>query len=659
MGFFNLDFMDFFPLSHYPHGRTDDKQRVWDRLTDMEEIPGLSNYRVLIVDDDYAHAEMVREFLTISGLGSVAYAENVRRLWELLKESDYDIVLLDYKLPDGNGLDVLTQMHERALNIPVVMVTGQGNERIAVQAIQRGAADYLIKSGDYLITLPSLIRKTVNAAQLQLSVQRSLEQIRYQAMLLNHVRDAVVVWDMAGTITYWNPAAEALFGWSAETRLGQPVAEIYLKTFTPPIAPPTGKETPGLHVVRKFVNREGRTIYVSSQVTALSDAQAAERLIGFMDVSHDITARVEAEQALRASEARYRAIVEDYQTELISRFKPNGTLTFVNEVFCRYFEKARDELLGMNFLFFVPESDREKVIQHLLAFKPERPVASLEHQVRLPDQGMRWLMRTDRAIFGKDGRVLEFQSVGRDITLRKQLESQLQAIQAHLIQAARMATIGEVASGVAHQIYNPLTTIIADAQILLRQLPADQRERESAEAIEQAGWRLQRVVQQLMEFSRPASETLVSLSVNDTIQQALSLVTMQIEAAGIRLEVTLSEEPLMVHGSEGQLENLWINLILLARDACLSDQGHTIWVSSHREADGRATVEIRDDGKPIPAGQLGSIFEPDFAGQAGGRGTGMELSVCREIVRQHGGQISAESSPGHDTIFRVLLPAEV
>ena len=134
------------------------------------------------------------------------------------------------------------------------------------------------------------------------------------------------------------------------------------------------------------------------------------------------------------------------------------------------------------------------------------------------------MLRTDRAIFDTRGRILEFQSVGRDITEKKKMEAQVQAAQSQLIQAARLATIGEVAAGVAHQIYNPLTTIIADAQILLRSLPADQPGRDSAEAIEQAGWRLQQVVQRLMEFSRPVGETLSPVSLIPSIQSAVSLV---------------------------------------------------------------------------------------------------------------------------------------
>jgi two-component system cell cycle sensor histidine kinase/response regulator CckA len=620
-------------------------------------------YRVLIIDDDLAQAEMVSEFLKIAGYQQVDHTSDLQGAWQRLNEQPFDIILLDYRLPDGTGLELLEQLSRHGRQIPVVMVTGQGNERIAAQAIQHGAADYLLKSGDYLITLPALIHKTVQAHQLKLSIQHTQEQIRYQATLLNNVRDAIVVWDLSGQITYWNRAAEVLFSCDARERLGQPVANVYLSIFKPPIAIPKQDETGAAHVVRQFQVQDGKTVWVSSHVTPLYSGSPHERPLGYMDVTHDITRRVEAEQALRESEARYRAIVEDYQTELICRFKPNGMLTFANEVYCRYFGKSRDELIGMNFLYFIPEDERPKLIHHLSAFNPSRPVATLEHQTNLPGQGTRWLQRTDRAIFDDRGRIFEFQSVSRDITDRVNLEAQIQAAQAHLVHAARMATIGEVASGVAHQIYNPLTTIIADAQILLRQLPARQPGRDSAEAIEQAGWRLQQVVQRLLEFSRPATEALSPLSVNVTIQRALSLVHASIESIGGKLESSLSDELPLVRGNSQQLENLWVNLLLLARDAMAlqvsNDHQPMIQVISRLETPAEIVVEIRDNGRPIDANQLASVFEPNFSGPTGGRGTGMELSICREIVRQHGGQITAETNPDHDTIILVSLPTAI
>jgi len=318
----------------------------------------------------------------------------------------------------------------------------------------------------------------------------------------------------------------------------------------------------------------------------------------------------------------------------------------------------------MNFLFFIPEEERPKLVQHLVSFGPQKTVATLEHQVSRPDQGQHWLQRTDRAIFDDRGRIFEFQSMARDITDRKRLEAQIQAAQAHLVQVARLATIGEMASGVAHQIYNPLTTIIADAQILMRKLPPNRPGRDSAEAIEQAGWRLQQVVQRLLEYSRPSTEELSSLSVNDTIQSAISLVNPYIEEAGCDLEPSLGNGLPTVFGNPRQLESLWVNLLLLARDANLKAGERKISLTSFFDPSQGVIVEVHDQGLPIPADQLASIFEPNFIGPTSERGTGLELSLCREIVRQHNGQISAivvdtESAIDRDTIFRVTLPAEV
>lgn len=617
-----------------------------------------NEYRVLIVDDDRAQAEMLGEFLRISGYKDIDWAENINSVWRLLGKQDYDIVLLDYKLPDGTGLDVLAEMQKRGHRIPVVMVTGQGNERTAVQAIQHGAADYLLKSGDFLITLPSLIQKTIQAHQLQLAVERSLEQIRYQATLLNNVNDAIVVWDLDGKITYWNAAAGVLFGWSEDERVGHPVVKIYLSTFRPKIKQPRTDETISRPVVRQCKHRDGHTVWVSSNVTALCDFESDKRVIGYMDICYDITERVEIEQALRESEERYRAIVEDYQTELICRFKPDGRFTFVNEVYCRYFDRTRAELLGTNLMDLLPEDEQRKLKNHLSSFGADLSVLTIEHQVIVPKQGLRWLQHTDRAIYDDQGHIREFQSVGRDITDRKELEAQIQTAQANLIQAARMATIGEMASGVAHQIYNPLTTIIADAQILLRKMPSAQTGRDSAEAIEQAGWRLQQVVQRLMEFSRPQSDALTSVSINETIRRALSLVGAHIEAVGCRLKVHLSADIPAVQGNPRQLEDLWVNLLLMARDASANGRGHNIQVNSKTGLSNQVIVEVCDDGDRIHPDKLESIFEPNFIDGASGRGTGLELSICREIVRQHRGRITAESVPDRDTIFRVTLPAE-
>jgi PAS domain S-box-containing protein len=140
------------------------------------------------------------------------------------------------------------------------------------------------------------------------------------------------------------------------------------------------------------------------------------------------------ERHLRESEARYRAIVED-QTEFICRFQPEGTLTFVNEAYCRFQDKQPEELIGRAFTSHISEEDREKVKQHVASLNLQNPVGTMEYRAVLQNGDTRWLQWTKRAIFGNGDRLIEFQAVGRDITERKQAEEEREKLIAQLQEA--------------------------------------------------------------------------------------------------------------------------------------------------------------------------------------------------------------------------------
>ena len=132
----------------------------------------------------------------------------------------------------------------------------------------------------------------------------------------------------------------------------------------------------------------------------------------------DVTEMMETQETLRHSEERYRAIVED-QTEMVCRFLPGSTLTFVNDACCRYFQKTREELIGTDFIPAIPEEDQAAVKEHFASFGPNQPVATHEHRIIAPDGEIRWLQWANRAIMDGDGKIVEFQGAGRDITQRK------------------------------------------------------------------------------------------------------------------------------------------------------------------------------------------------------------------------------------------------
>ncbi len=487
--------------------------------------------RMLIVDDDEKMLRLNSEYLSVIGDYQIENARTAESTKKLIMGNEYEIILLDYKLPDGNGIDILTWMAQNGYRIPVIMITGQGDEEIAAQSIQLGASDYLVKGDRYLANLPKLIKQTIDAHQLKLSYEESLERVRYQALLLGNVRDAVVVWDTDGKITYWNQAAEILYKKPASSCIGEPADTLYLNTFTPQIRPPGQHDTSGMYIERQFTSVDGDTVWVSSRVSILRNYENNGALIGFIDVT-------------------------------------------------------------------------------------------------------------------------------RDVTERRHLDEQIRASQTQLIQSARMSALGELAAGVAHQINNPLTTIIAESQLAKHNLPVDHVARESIEAVEEAGWITQQAVQKLLDFSRPASTTIESISINQTIKNALNVISDQILSSGTAIKIDLAQKLPPVKGNQQQLEDLWINLLLQARDATIDGDEHTIWVRSINKNSGSVVVEVEDDGQAIPPEKLETIFEPNFIDGSVGRGTGMELSICREIVRQHRGKITASRMGEIGTKIIVFLPQE-
>jgi PAS domain S-box-containing protein len=155
--------------------------------------------------------------------------------------------------------------------------------------------------------------------------------------------------------------------------------------------------------------------------------KGGEPIAQFTELGHKITAAVrrrQAEKALQESETHYRNVVED-QTEFISRFLPDGTHVFVNEAYCRYFNKKREEILGKKFRPDIPKEDKSLFLDYFTSLTKEHPIATLDHRIIMPDGEIRWQQWTDRAIFDEKGILLEYQSVGRDITEAKRSEEQL------------------------------------------------------------------------------------------------------------------------------------------------------------------------------------------------------------------------------------------
>jgi two-component system NtrC family sensor kinase len=227
------------------------------------------------------------------------------------------------------------------------------------------------------------------------------------------------------------------------------------------------------------------------------------------------------------------------------------------------------------------------------------------------------------------------------------------------MQAGKLAAIGQLAAGVAHEINNPLTAINANAEILQMSIGTEDENYESVELIAQAGSRAAQVVRGLLDFARQSQYEFAPVDVNDSIQQALNLVSYQFKTANIEVITDLDDDLPEVEASLEHLQSVWLNLLINARDAFEDVSGEKrIEISTrHEQPEDEVLVVVRDSGRGMSPTEQDHIFEPFYTTKAPGEGTGLGLATCHRIIEQHGGQIEVASKPGRGTTFVVHLPA--
>ena len=235
----------------------------------------------------------------------------------------------------------------------------------------------------------------------------------------------------------------------------------------------------------------------------------------------------------------------------------------------------------------------------------------------------------------------------------------LATTKAHLFQSAKLSAVGEFATGIAHEIRNPLTTIIGDAQLLMADMKPGQPKYESLKAIERSGKRASEVIGNLLSFSRQEEYELIPTDINESIDRALSLIAYQIERSNASIIKDLAADLPMVPASPRHLEEAWINLVLNARDSIPAKQKGEIRITSRLDGSGEAIqVLISDTGVGIPRANLERVFEPFFTTKDVNEGTGLGLYLTYNIIDRHNGRIEIDSEEGKGTTVTVALPIE-
>ena len=328
----------------------------------------------------------------------------------------------------------------------------------------------------------------------------------------------------------------------------------------------------------------------------------------------------------------------------------DGEVTFLNRAFSAITGFRRDDVLGKEWLSLLPETERRRVLPLYISALRGEPSTNIE--VRLPrrDGGFAQVAVNTASILTPDGDVEGVINIFRDVTELRELEEQI-------IHAEKLATLGQLAAGVVHELNNPLTSIAVYGEYLLKKALKDAApaaDQEKLRRIVESADRILKFTRDLVSYARPSVEKPVPVDVHELIDQAVVFCQHLIEETGAEVEKRYDPSLSPVYGVKGQLVQVLVNLITNACHAMPLGAGRLALVTT-AAGNGRLAVRVVDNGKGITEDNRQRIFEPFFTTKGEGKGTGLGLSIVKNIVEQHRGVISVQSEVGRGTTFELLL----
>jgi PAS domain S-box-containing protein len=369
--------------------------------------------------------------------------------------------------------------------------------------------------------------------------------------------------------------------------------------------------------------------------------------------------RRQAEEAVRASEERFRALVENSSDALLL-IDSEGRVTYLTPSSERHLGWKRDEMVGRSIFDFVHPDDRDLVGQRM-ADALEHPLRPIIQEIRFQHADGEWRIMEGVAVNRlNDPSVRAIVVNARDVTERRKLEDQLR-------QSQKMEAVGQLAGGVAHDFNNLLTAILGYCSLMLDEIQQEDPLRQDLMEIQAAGERAAALTRQLLAFSRRQMLQPQVVDINTLIRQLEKLLRRLI-SEDVELVTSLSSELQPVRVDPASIEQILVNLAVNARDA-MPVGGQLTIETSNVEIDEAYCVShvsmrpgphvmlaVGDTGRGMDAATRARVFEPFFTTKEQGRGSGLGLATVYGIVKQNGGFIWVYSEVGHGTVFKVYLP---
>jgi two-component system, LuxR family, sensor kinase FixL len=473
--------------------------------------------------------------------------------------------------------------------------------------------------------------------------------------ILEAAVDGIISINEQGIIQTINPAAERMFGYAADEMMGRNIKLLM---------PAPYRDDHDGYLTRYLSTGQKRIIGIGREAVGLRkdgttfplELSVAEARVGrgriFAGIVRDITERK------RAEEARFHlaAIVESSEEAIISKTL-DGTISSWNAGAERLYGYAAAEVKGRSIQFLIPPEHPEELPSILQQIANGGNVRN--DTVRIRKDGQRIdVALTVSPIRNALGQVVGASAIGRDITVQKQINEEIRAMTQQLWHAAKLASVGELAASIAHELNNPLATVSLRIESLLSRTPAGDPRRKALDIVAQETQRMGDLVANLLQFSRRGVEQVSTVDVREELTRAVELIHHHLRKRSIVVSQDFAPETGTIYADRQKLRQVFLNLLSNASDAMPTGGTLTLRTTAAALPSEQPAVQIEvvDTGVGILPEHLERVMEPFFTTKEEGKGTGLGLAICRRVVQEHNGTIQIVSAINKGSTVRIVLP---
>jgi PAS domain S-box-containing protein len=628
---------------------------------------------VLIVDDEATSLYLLETTLKELDVTLIKARSGIEALSKI-EGKEIALILLDVNMPEMNGIELarIIQNDKSREKVPIIFITSHVKEDLELEeCYESGAVDFILKPivRTILLSKVKLFLELYRQKKQILNDYLKLEEIKHEKALLTQVEKASNTGSWRQNIStghiLWSDEMYKIFGLDKNLQKQNLLDEL-VKAIHPndknkveKVLSRTIKDDIFRVMDYRIIRTDGSVRWVHAQWgPEYDDSGRLKAQFGFLQ---DLTEQKINENALRESEKMYRTLL-NASPEGIFIMDLNGRITEISDIILEIFGAGdKNEFIGVPFFHFIPSTEVTKMKEILSNAKSEGLIQNIEFILTRKNQSQFICELSITLIQEADGRPDAYMAILRDISQRKKIEQQLN-------RSERMASLGEMASGMAHEINQPLLSITLGIENLLMKIQQVKAVDESyfhnkSEKIFEDILRVGRIIDHVRAFSRDHDEYIsTSFDINESINNAISMISEQFKHHGITLDIQLDEKIHPIIGNTYRFEQVILNLLTNAKDTLEEtkktsklDFKKTIVIRTYHD-DHTNFIEVKDNGNGIKPDVIDRIMLPFYTTKSESKGTGLGLSISFGIIKELKGSIDVESNSVSGTIFRISLP---